>query len=58
MTKEEKLLKGITKYLDWYAKVDIESYQTLSREEIAEVKAQKQMALEILVRFRLSDYAC
>ena len=58
MNKEEKLLKEITKYLDEYAKIDINDYQSLSKEEIAEIKAQKSLALEILVRFRLCDYAC
>ena len=57
MTKEEITLKNLTKYLESYANVVPNDYRNfLSKEEIAEIKVQKALALEILVRFRLADY--
>lgn len=59
MTKEQKLLINITKFLDGIAQTDLKPFiGNISKEEFAEIKAQKALALEILVRFRLSDYAC
>lgn len=57
MTKEQQTLKAITKYLDEYAKTNIKNLPGYSKEEIAEIKAKKELALELLVRFRLCDYA-
>lgn len=57
MTKEERLLRGITKYLSGYAETEDEDYKNvLTKEEMAELKAQRKLALEVLIRFNLCEY--
>ena len=57
MTKEEKLLRGITAHLQGYAKAEEKDYKgVLSDKEMAELKAQKSLALEVLIRFNLCEY--
>ena len=56
MTKEERLLRGITSYLTRFAETDNIEECDLTKEEIAEAKAQKELALEVLIRFNLCEY--
>ena len=56
MTKEERLLRGITSYLTGYTENDNIGECDLTKEEIAEIKAKEKLALEVLIRFNLCEY--
>lgn len=57
MTKEEKTLRKIAEFLrDIVDGGNGDTSYWLTEVEKAEVKAQHELACELMVRFRLSDY--